>query len=71
MRYKEHSAQHIRKSESDSRRLNFTNSVNQPLKNDMTCLVCIRIVQEVLTVFAMSYLNDRPKYLFVSLFIRS
>ena len=70
MRCQEHSAQHIRKLESDSRRLNFTN-VKQPLKNDMTFLVCIRIVQEVLTVFAMSYLNDRPKYLFVSLFIRS
>ena len=70
MRHQEHSGHHIRKSESDSRRLNFANLI-QPLKNDMTFLVCIRIVQEVLTVFAMSYLNDRPKYLFVSLFIRS
>ena len=70
MRYQEHSARHIRKSESDSRRLILTNLI-QPLKNDMTFLVCIRIVQEVLTVFAMSYLNHRPKYLFVSLFIRS
>ena len=70
MRYQEHSEQHIRKTESDSRTLNLT-SLIQPLKNDVTFLVCIRIVQEVLTVFAMSYLNDRPKYLFVSLFIRS
>ena len=50
MRYQEHSAQHIRKTESDSRTLNLT-SLIQPLKNDMTFLVCIRIVQEVITVF--------------------
>ena len=50
MRYQEHTAQHIPKSESDSRRLNFANLI-QPLKNDMTFLVCILIVQEVITVF--------------------
>ena len=50
MRHQEHSGQHIRKSESDSRRLNFANLI-QPLKNDMIFLVCIRIVQEVITVF--------------------
>ena len=50
MRYQEHSVRHIRKSVPDLRRLNFTNLI-QPLKNDMTFLVCIRIVQEVITVF--------------------
>ena len=50
MRYQEHSVRHIRKSVPDLRKLNFTNLI-QPLKNDMTFLVCIRIVQEVITVF--------------------
>ena len=50
MHCQEHSARHIRKSESDSRRLIFTYLI-QALKNDMTFLVCIRIVQEVITVF--------------------
>ena len=71
MRYEEHSARNIRKSVPDSRRLNFTNLI-QALKNDMTFLVCIRIVQEVITVFLCHILTIvRAKHLFVSRFIRS
>ena len=70
MRYQEHSAEHIRKSESDSRRLNFANLI-QPLKNDMTFPVLHTHRSGSYNGFPVSYLNDRRKYLFVSRYIRS